>query len=352
MIYSDKKFFLITIFIISLLFVFFAAFNYIVDYQNFFSKKNIVEKELKNISNQVNSNNFRNYDNYSHRDIKRALALFSEKDDCFILGSSQHIIISSENLFNLDINCKNNTNLSLPGGSLEDILINTYFLSLRENKVKKIFLGIGPYTFKYNTDYQLRWKKFENIFIKMNNEKIINKKNIIQDAKEVIKILYDKKFLIKNIESVKNKFFNLNIKIDNNSFEGIKINNDGSYKFFGDYELQDGELISKVKNARWGFDELNFEIGPKETLINNIKFIKSLGIDVDIILVPFHPFVFSSNDWIVEKIVIADNEIQKISKEMKIKIHGSFFPYDLSCFNIDFYDDSHPRKTCIEKIMR
>ena len=352
MIYSDKKFFLITILIISFLFIFFASFNYIVDYQNFFSKKNIVKKELKNISNQINSNNFNNNKNYSHRDIKKALALFSKKDDCFILGSSQHITISSENLFNLDFKCKNNTNLSLPGGSLEDILINTYFVSMRENKVKKIFLGIGPYTFKYNSDYQLRWKKFENIFIKMNTDNIIKKKNIMQNVKEVLKILYDKKFLIKNLEYVKNKFFNFNTNGKRNSFEGIKINNDGSYKFVSDYELQNGELVSKVENARWGFNELNFEKEPKDTLINNIKFIQSLGIEVDIILVPFHPFVFSSNDWIVEKIIIANNEIKKITKEMKINVHGSFFPNDLDCFNIDFYDDSHPKKTCIEKITR
>ncbi len=37
---------------------------------------------------------------------------------------------------------------------------------------------------------------------------------------------------------------------------------------------------------------------------------------------------------------------------MKINVHGSFFPNDLDCFNIDFYDDSHPKKTCIEKITR
>ena len=55
--------------------------------------------------------------NVTHRDMKRALALFSKFDDCFLFGSSQHIIISSEDINKLDPKCKKNTNLSLPGGS-------------------------------------------------------------------------------------------------------------------------------------------------------------------------------------------------------------------------------------------
>ena len=54
----------------------------------------------------------------------------------------------------------------------------------------------------------------------------------------------------------------------------------------------------------------------------------------------------------VKSISKGKNYLKKITKEMKINVHGSFFPNDLDCFNIDFYDDSHPKKTCIEKITR
>lgn len=346
---SDKKFLVYIIVITTIILFTIGCFNYIIDYQNYFSKKNINTENFKNISNKINSNNFIN-SNYSHRDIKRALALFSEKDDCFILGSSQHMLFTSYDLYNLDSQCKENTNLSLPGGSLEDILINSYFISIRENKVKKIFLGIGPYMFKYNSDYQLRWKNFENIFLKMNDKNIYKKKNNISSFLEFIQILFDKKFFIKNINFVKNIFFETKESNTKINFQGLKIHSDGSYIFTGDYELKKGELINEVGIGRWGFDELDFDEEPKNSLINNIRFIKSKGIEVDIILVPFHPIVFSSNDWIVEKIILADLETRKISKKLDLKVHGSFFPGDLKCTKYDFYDDSHPRSTCIKKI--
>jgi len=348
---TDKKFFFFFFIIIFFILIVVATFNYLVDYQNFFSNKNIAAKELKKISKKINLNTF-NKINYSHRDIKKALALFSENSDCFVLGSSQHMLITSEDLFNLDTKCIKNTNLSLPGGSLEDILINTYFTSIREKKIKKVFLGIGPYTFKYNSDYQLRWKNFENIFNKMNDKNIFEEKNIYQQSIEILKVLYNKKFFIKNLNYIKNKILYSNGLDKDLNLEELKINYDGSYILTGNYASKKGESIKEVENARWGFNELNFDKEPKNSLINNIKFIQSKGIEVDIILIPFHPIVFSSKDWIVEYILTADNEIKKISEELNLKIHGSFFPDDLDCSKFDFYDDSHPKKSCIKNITR
>ena len=131
---TDKKFLIIFLLIIFLSFFSIGIFNYLVDYENIFSKKNLVQKQLKQISKNINVGNSK-FINVTHRDIKRALALFSKFDDCFLFGSSQHIIISSEDINKLDPKCKKNTNLSLPGGSLEDILINTYFTTIREKKI-------------------------------------------------------------------------------------------------------------------------------------------------------------------------------------------------------------------------
>ena len=346
--FTDKVFFYLTFFIILLFFVLIGLFNYSIDYENIFSKKNIRTQELKKISENINKG-VSELNNYNHRDIKRALALFSINDDCFILGSSQHILIRSEYLTNLDPKCKNNTNLSLPGGSLEDILISTYFTSIREKKIKKVFLGIGPYTFKYNSDYQLRWKKFESVFIKMNDKKVLKKKNNYEIFKEYLRILYDKKLFMKNFEYLKNLIFEPKNNVNQ---KNIIIKKDGSYEFIGKYQLKKGEFLNKVENARWGFNDLYFEESPKKSLINNIKFLQSKGIEVDILLVPFHPFVFSSKDWIVPKIYKANNELKKIAQELNVNIYGSFFPDDLGCSKYDFYDDSHPKKTCLKKIMR
>ena len=345
---TDKKFSIIFLLTIFLSFFSIGIFNYLVDYENIFSKKNLMKKELRQISNNINVGKSK-FINTTHRDMKRALALFSKYDDCFLFGSSQHIIISSDDINKLDPKCKKNTNLSLPGGSLEDILINTYFTTIREKKIKKIFLGLGPYTFKYNSDYQLRWKKFESVFIKMNDKKILEKKNFFDSSKEKLKILYDKKLLKKNLYYLNNVIFNSD---KNSNFSNIKVNIDGSYEFIGEYKNRKGEHVNKVQDARWGFNELNFEDEPKKSLINNIKYIQSKGIEVDILIIPFHPIVFSSGDWIVSKIYDANYEINKIAKEFGLDIYGSFFPDDLGCTKFDFYDDSHVKKTCIKNIVR
>ncbi len=345
---KDKKFSIFFLIIIFSSFSSIGIFNYLVDYENIFSKKNLMQRELRQISKNINIGKSKMI-NVTHRDMKRALALFSKFDDCFLFGSSQHIIISSEDINKLDPKCKKNTNLSLPGGSLEDILINTYFTTIREKKIKKIFLGVGPYTFKYNSDYQLRWKKFESVFIKMNDKEILEKKFFFDNLREKLKILYDKKLLKKNLYYFYNIIFNSE---KNSNFNNIKVNIDGSYEFTGEYKNRKGEHVRKVENARWGFNELNFEDAPKKSLINNIKYIQSKGIEVDILIIPFHPIVFSSSDWIVPKIYEANLEINKIAEEFGLDIYGSFFPDDLGCTEFDFYDDSHVKKTCIKHIVR
>ena len=48
------------------------------------------------------------------------------------------------------------------------------------------------------------------------------------------------------------------------NFSNIKVNIDGSYEFTGEYKNRKGEHVSKVEDARWGFNELNFEDAPKK----------------------------------------------------------------------------------------
>ena len=81
---TDKKFSIIFLLIIFLSFFLIGIFNYLVDYENIFSKKNLMQKELRQISKNINVGKSK-LNNVTHRDMKRALAFFQNLMIVFFL---------------------------------------------------------------------------------------------------------------------------------------------------------------------------------------------------------------------------------------------------------------------------
>lgn len=321
--------------------------NIVIDPGNLFSG---IELEIAEYL--VSGSNVTGSFNIDERELqKRIIGNKDSQPEIVVIGSSRIQQIGS------DIYGDGTLNNSVSGTSIEDI-VAIYQLYLDNDKLpKKIIIGIDPWLFNENND-QNRWKTWKELYYAFNNSSSSWHESIpIFKYSQILSISYFQSSL-KNIKrklTKKNQFKKTNDKI-NDTFTR---RTDGTIYYDKDYinitekeiEERATSFISKTLYSLEKYPYMSKElIKTFEFLIENIR---KKNIEIEFILMPYHPIVY---DYIQskEKYLIVD-EVEEYIKayvnDKNITLIGSYNPYNYNLQTTDFYDGMHSSIDGILKVM-
>jgi hypothetical protein len=285
-----------------------AVINFVCDPGKIYLKKIINNYSvLEYVDILEKSDNGLIQENWNERSVKVALAQKSNKYDCIVLGSSHALQISSvRNTGNINKQCSSLLNLSVSGGSLEDIFIFSNIILNKEKKPLQVFLGIDPWTLKFNMDARyLVYERYYYALLKRLDINISRKKSY---ERKILVNLINREYFFRSLKLLFHKnqdLFSLSKieKVD----EKFDINT--GYKRF--VYLSDGSIVysepwikkqeSNLKNMPKGGGDYKIEenIYDKDAVNNFLRLVdlyKNNGVKVNFLVTPYHPNVFKAGE--------------------------------------------------------
>lgn len=307
----------------------------------------VYEKTIVDIL--ISGKNATNTDaNLNERLLKRFLAQkYSKNVDNLILGPSRTMLLSEKVLKNGSV-----LNLSLSGGSLEDMISMYYITKLSGIKVKNLIICLDPQLFnEKNTD--TRWKDnavYYNAFI--HKESKVNEATSKTDWMR-LKNLFSMSYFQ---SSVKLLASNMNDAVKGNrivlaattSFDnaGETMHYDGSRS----YNVGFRNPVQKDVNAaasKWtyqqfdSYDHLSDKY--KKELQYFIDFVKKDGVKIRVFCAPYHPIVYHkiTTQKHFECAKLAMEYLHSFAVKNQLYIIGSYDPDKCDCDKTCFYDGVH-----------
>lgn len=347
------------------LFLMISTVNFIVDPGEIYLKKILADIKAKEFSKKLfNSKNGIVQTGWNERFIKTTLAKEAEQFDCIILGSSHIMGISIVNeTANISARCKSLLNLGVSGGSIEDIAIFSFIILNDFNFPKKIFIGIDPWTLKFNMDS--RFGAYRDYYNSMNG---LLRENHNQNSYllKLMKNLLNEEYFLSSLEHIFNKKNNSNFQ---ELFKQQVLYPSSSFNYDTGYieqvTLQDGSHVyasnwiqeQKINMRQPLLGQGDYKITGNVYDINAIEYLKKIirlyhskNIEINFIMTPYHPDIFKIQSTTVMHISEVEKVVRHLSSELKINLYGSFFPDKLGCKNDEFYDFMHATKACLDKI--
>jgi len=274
--------------------------------------------------------------------IKNRIIYETMDPKILIIGSSRVMQISNKNFD------KKMINLAVSGASIEDQVAITE-MALEKFNPDLILLGVDPWLFNKH-DGQSRWESiFDEYKLTLENIKLMNKKNLILESSEK-KINY---LFYENILKSAYNFLNIRkLILDNNgqNSQSLKSNiilRDGSRLI--KEQTKRREIKPKVINysmQRYVYSEENYEIYKK--FLEYLKDIHKKN--VVLVLVPYSPLSYELSVETKPYYVEIEKKFKQLSKQLNIKIIGSYNSLNVKCNETEFHDNMHPNNMCMSKI--
>lgn len=343
-----------------------ALTNFFVDpggvYQKYrWNASSQTPKDFVKIIVESNFGVFRPENLFNEREIVRELASFPQKYDCAIIGSSHvkqiSLLRKNKSLSSL---CSSTRNLGVSGASLEDYIAISNIILRNEFMPNKVFFGIDPWSLNFGRDK--RYVQYKTEYLSMFN--------LINGSKNIDKDLSQNGFLSIILNLFNLEYFNrsLNMLMKPNSLseytEAPKFEFDRGQSY--PVLLPDGSLVYSSKfiqdaaNSIENLDGYNnykivegsyYQDYAVDFFIKLVNHFQENQIEVFFLLLPYHHSVIDYKDQpITETLNKVDAKISELATILQVNVIGSYNPYDLECQKDEFYDESHPKDSCLAKL--
>jgi hypothetical protein len=322
--------------------------NYIGDAAKIFDSE--YEKQITEIISE--GKYVTNISNYDERVLQKELvSKLNDIPQILVFGSSRTMLINSEHFPKQSL-----FNNSVSGASLEDLIALYQIYKDHNLTPKKIILGIDPWLLNENNG-QSRWKSIEYFYNRYYQE---DESKPTSNFMHKYGQLYSLSYFQASIKAIP-KLFSGSSKPLETLTKQNKSNTkliDGSLVYGESYRNATQEDINtKIR------DYINgkiYSIEDFESISNTIwsdfqNFIKDLkdeNISIEFFLCPYAPVVFDEVTKHYSNVMKTQDLILNFAKENKIKVYGSFSPYDLDFDETYFYDGMHCTEKGIENILR
>ncbi len=316
----------------------------------------------------------------NYRDIKTEVAKLSNNVDCVVMGSSPSLQVSSFNSQRSFSNeCGSIINLSAPGTSIEDYYAFSWLLLQNQDYPKKIIFTLPEWIFNPTvTTYWFRNQQYQKLMMKEVSPEVQGKEAGGKLFLKSVINLINPEYFIKSIEKIKD-IKNSQFIMQSNNFDytiGSKypvLLPDASLVYSKDYiDRKNNEAVLIPAEIKWnvggqnpnkkrktltvGRNSINisghyYSDDVVKTFTNLIEYLQSKKIAISFLITPVHPNIIKSPR---STIMLAINDINpiidKLASKYKIKIFGSFDPYNAKCNINEFYDSHHVKTSCLSKI--
>ena len=274
--------------------------------------------------------------------IKNRIIYENLKPKVLVIGSSRIMQISNDN-FN-----KQTLNLGVSGASVEDHIAIT-LLALEKFNVDTILLGADPWLFN-DLANQLRWKSISEEY--KNSLKSIQFKskdyNIIENKNHREIYFFHERFLEKLYSFLNIRKLDLTLKENQiNNLTKPVILRDGKRVYASKtFKEKIKANVIEYSMYQYKFSDEYYEI--YKSFIEHLTNVHNK--EVILVLPPY--YLPSYKLTIQEKPFYLDleNKFKELSKATNIKIIGSYDASLVPCDDNEFYDDKHPKDSCMKKI--
>lgn len=279
---------------------------------------------------------------------------------CYVTGSSRHMSIGGRNAPQIAKKCDSVMNLAVSGGSFEDLLI---FLGIIIDKpnFQKLYIGVDPWTLSRQrgagwVDFKERYYSAREKFGIDPVSTFAQTDNFFQTIGNAISLDY----LIKSVKSYKSGNSNVNnLNIVEHPSKEHQVNSgantllsDGTLLYPGSYLEKTPPPDHLVGDGAFGLSSKVFDQVVIQELETVIQKAQDSGIEVIMVLMPYHPKVFScEHEWVCQVIVVAEGLIRIIANKHGIEVLGSYDPSKVTVTRDDFLDDVHISGDSVERAL-
>lgn len=295
---------------------------------------------------------------WNERDIKMALAQQVKDCDCAIIGSSHVMNISS---FRKDKSltsiCDSLINLGVSGGTLEDYLALTWELTNNQSAPRTIVFGVDYWALSDRQDQ--RWERYKESYQSM-REALMNGISKQEENKssnwEYLQNLINPDYFYRSLKKLVRKGLVIQEAPDFDYSVGINVPvilPDGSLIYSQDYIKRSNENPIPIGGSRYKekLSGLQYSERGVEFFSSLIRYLRARGINIVILMTPYHHNVWADEQSLTTKALLEiESLIRKLGHELDISVIGSYNPDVVGCEPEEFYDDMHPKPSCLSKL--
>jgi hypothetical protein len=253
-------------------------------------------------------------------------------------------------------------NLSVSGGTLEDIMIFSHIILSNTRLPEKLLIEVSPWSLKWAMDerYMIYQGHLDGMLSELELKrqqhvdpywlKLLSNAVSYEYFKQSIKRAIDPTFKI--IPENHLKEYGPVAQFDHAKGYAFGVTlNDGSYVY-------DKGYIEKLRSTKDYMEDLYYKLEGRDYDENCIIAFKKLldllrvkGIKVYFLLAPYNPMLYQgANQAVVDRLARVESRIREMAKEANIKVFGSYDPRENGLVQDDFFDLMHAKVTGLDKI--
>jgi hypothetical protein len=314
----------------------------------------------------------------NEREMKHALARQAGAFDCVVIGSSRSLQVSTlRKPSSVARSCERLLNLGVSGAAIEDVLVYSRVVLDAWQMPERMYLALDPWMLQLGKD--ARYGVFEEDYRAMLDELETRGAGGVSYRERLAMNLLNAEYFRASAEVLWESGFDLGPREaeghawradDESAFRSVP-----AFDFSHGYErpvwLADGsfaystaQLEAKLRRVRalktggggykLGNDVTGSDAIDDDTVELVAKLITLLGkrgIEVSILLMPYHPTVFEgAADGPLHTIVAVEERLRQLAANHGVAMYGSYDPRRLGCSPEWFHDDMHPSKACVDRV--
>jgi hypothetical protein len=326
-----------------------AAVNYFVDVQDVYGRRNeILLSYYRNyVRHLIPSRQPLTYILHE-RAMKQELAR-QTASDCYVFGSSHELRVNIATYpVARQLGCKEIVNLAVSAGSYEDLLVMTSLI-FEKPTLKGFLVGIGPWSLRPRSNAY--WTE---------------PPGVLPPARRALGLPDETEhtLLIKLRELVNGRYLwaNLNHLNTPDPKAAIPTFRERDQAVFGGFEpdgtynygkTQPDRLApgTPVQDGSWGIEKPFVDKALMAELEQVFTLLKARGIQVALVLNPYHPQVWQCASPITcEALPIVEAAVRDLAQRVGLRVIGSYDPKVFGFAETDFRDDAHLSKDELRRV--
>ncbi|MDC0992885.1 acyltransferase [Alphaproteobacteria bacterium] len=308
------------------------------------SKQGTICLEFK-LAKQLSENDFVYFENLNERRFLEGRLLYPMKPvDSIIVGSSRVMQVNSS------IVGENIQSFTVSGASVEDNIAFGLEAFAKLN-YKNIYISADPWLIN-QYDGQNRYRFVSELLGYWNHRMHLNL--------PPIQFLDSRSRVLAN-QSINNVFASLRNSLAVN--DANKLATDGEVEAY-DKKAYDGShiysvgYVTQTNNIEVGFAgllnyamaEFEYDNESVENLKNFVLYLQKNGVNVTLILSPYHPQLYQMMATKKPIFLEIENWYREFADKNSIRIIGSYDGNAVGCKENEFYDGMHPKGSCMQKL--
>lgn len=330
-----------------------AGVNYYVDPANLFGDRTY---EAGVAALLAQGKDVANVTDYDERLVQKFFAeRLTARRDVLVLGSSRAM-----NLVPGNFGSTNFFNASVSGASLEDLSAILQIYRERSLLPRRLVLGVDPWMFNRNSG-QARWKSLEAEYARAVSRGHGGDDAVFGGATSRASQLISYAYLRASLQAPDRR--------DRNFFATEAAELDVNIR------RADGTITYRRELAHRGIDEVRawvlkqasqtpvYSLGQfreldaedRRQFASLLDRLRREGVEVSLFLAPYHPAMYealSRADGPYAMVAQAERYVRDVARVRNLPLFGSYDPAATGCPAAEFYDEMHPKPSCLDRIVK